>query len=127
MLGALRPTLLLSLYSPFIAVFFLLNGVPRVDTCPISPSFQLLGVVVRTEKYSCVRHKALIAIMAIFPLNTFVVIFCFSTFPAPWDNRECHYWWQVTSFIIGYIVSRRALLVAEEGLFLSVTEEGFFP
>ena len=126
-LGGLCPTLLLSLYSPFIAVFFLLNGVSRVDTCPISPSFQLLGVVVRTEKYGRVRHKALNAIMAAFPLNTFIVPFCFSTFPASWDGRECHYRWQVTSSILGYTVPRWALLVAEEGLFLPAIEEGFFP
>ena len=126
-LGGLRPTLSVSFYSPFIVVFFLLNGVHRVGTCPISPSLQLLGVVVRTKKYGCVRHKALNAIMAAFPLNTFVVLFCFSTFPTPWDNRECHYWWQVTSFILGYTVPMRAFPVAEEGLFLPATEEGFFP
>uniref|UniRef100_A0A7N2M950 Uncharacterized protein n=1 Tax=Quercus lobata TaxID=97700 RepID=A0A7N2M950_QUELO len=84
-----------SLYSLFIVVFFLLNEVPRVGTCPISPSLQLLGVVVRTKKYGRVMHKALNAIMATFPLNTFVVLFCFNTFPAPRDDRECHYRWQV--------------------------------
>ena len=82
-LGGLRLTLSVSLYSPFIVVFFLLNGVPRVGTCPISPSLQLLGVVVRIEKYGRVRYKALNAIIAAFPLNTFIVLFCFSTFPAP--------------------------------------------
>ena len=126
-LGGLRPALLLSLYSPFIAVFFLLNGVPRVGICPISHSLQLLGVVVRTEKYGRVRHKELNAIMIAFPLNTFVVLFCFSTFPVPWDDRECHYRWQVTSSILDYTVPRRALPVAEEGLFLPATEERFFP
>ena len=126
-LGGLRPASSASLYSPFIVVFFLLNGVPRVGTCPISPSLQLLGVVVRTEKYGRVRHKALNAIMAAFPLNTLVVLFCFSTFPAPWDDRECHYRWQVTFSILGYTVSRRALPVTKEGLFLPVTDEGFFP
>ena len=125
-LGGLHPALLFSLYSPFIAVFFLLNGVLKVGTCLISPSLQLLGVVVRTEKYGRVRHKALNAIMAAFPLNTFVVLFCFSTFPAPWLDRECHYRWQVTSSILGYTVLRKALLVVEEGLFLPATEEGFF-
>ena len=125
-LGGLRPALLFSLYSPFIAVFFLLNGVLKVGTCLISPSLQLLGVVVRTEKYSRVKHKALNAIMAAFPLNTFVVLFCFSTFPALWLDRECHYRWQVTSSILGYTVLRRALLVVEDGLFLPATEEGFF-
>ena len=82
-LGALRPTLSVSLYSLFIVVFFLLNGAPRVGTCPISPSLQLLGVVVRTEKYGRVRRMALNAIMTAFPLNTFVVLSCFSTLPAP--------------------------------------------
>ena len=55
------------LTSLFIVVFLHLNGVPRVGTCPISPYLQLLGVVVRTEKYGCVRHKALKAIKAAFP------------------------------------------------------------
>ena len=90
-LGGLHPALLLSLYSPFIAIFFLLNEVSRVGTCLVSPSLQLLGVVVKTEKYGRVRHKTLNAIMATFPLNTFVVLFYFSSFPAPWDDRECHY------------------------------------
>ena len=90
-LGALRPALSVSLYSLFIVVFFLLNGVPRVGICPISPSFQLLGVVVRTEKYGHVRHRVLNAIMTVFPLDTFVDIFYFSTFSAPWGDRECHY------------------------------------
>ena len=91
-----------SLFSLFIVDFFLLNGVPKVGTCPISPSLQLLGVVVRTEKYGRVKHKALNVIMVVFPLDTFVVIFCFNTFPAPWDDSECHYQWQVASFILGY-------------------------
>ena len=114
-LGGLRPASSASLDSPFIVVFFLLNGIPRVGTCLISPSFQLLGVVERTEKYGRVRHKALNAIMAAFPLDTFVVLFCFSTFSAPWGDRECHYQWQVTSFILDYTVPRRILPMAEEG------------
>ena len=93
-------------HPPFIVVFFLLNGVSRVGTCPISSSLQLLGVVVRTEKYGRVRHKALNAIMVAFPLNTFIVLFCFSSFPAPWDYRECHYRWQVASSILGFTVPR---------------------
>ena len=73
------PRPLVSLYSLFIVVSFLLNGVPRAGTCPISPFLQLLGVVVRTEKYDRVRHKALNAIIAAFPLGTSVfsvVLFC---------------------------------------------------
>ena len=83
-----------SLYSLFIVVSFLLNEVPRVGTCPISPSLQLLGVVVRTEKYSRVRHKALNVVMAAFPLHTSVfsvVLFYFSALPALWKYLECHY------------------------------------
>ena len=94
MLGGLRPALSVSLYSLFIVVFFLLKGIPRVGTCPISPSLELLGVVVKVEKHGYVRHKALNVIMVAFPLDTSifsVVLFCFSTFPTPWDNRECHY------------------------------------
>ena len=66
-----------SLYSPFIVILFLLNGVSRVGTYPISPSLQLLEVVVRTEEYGRVRHKALNAIMAAFPLDAsiFSVVF----------------------------------------------------
>ena len=130
-LGGLRPTLSVSLYSIFIVVFLLLNGVPRVSTCPISPSHQLLGVVVKIEEYGRVRHRALNAIMAAFPLNTLVVLFCFSTFPAPWDDRECHYRWQVTSSILGYTVPRKC---AEEGsprgrgrAFPPRDREGIFP
>ena len=37
-MGGLRPPLSISLYSLFIVVFFLLNGVLGVGTCPISPS-----------------------------------------------------------------------------------------
>ena len=72
-----------SFYSLFIVISFLLNGALRVGTCPISPSFQLLGVIVRTEGYGRVRHKALNEIMAAFPFNTFIVLFYFNTFPAP--------------------------------------------
>ena len=61
-----------SLYSPFIVILFLLNGVPKVGTCPISSSLQLLRVVVRTKEYGRVRYKALNAIMAVFPLDAFV-------------------------------------------------------
>ena len=92
-LGGLRPALSISLYSLFIVVSFLLNGAPRIGTCPISPSFQLLGVVVRIEKYGCVRQKVLNAVMAAFPLDTSVfsvVLLCFSAFPALWNDLECH-------------------------------------
>ena len=104
--GVFAPPFAVFLYSLFIADFFLLNGVPRVGTCPINPSLQLLGVVVRTGKYDRVRHKALNAIMATYPLDTSlfsVILFCLNTFPAPWDDMECHYQWQVASFILGYI------------------------
>ena len=78
-LGGFHPQHPVSLYSLFMVVSFPLNGVPRVGTCPISPFLQLLGVVVRTEKYGRVKHKALNAIMAAFPLGTSifsVVLFC---------------------------------------------------
>ena len=104
--GSPRPASFVSFYFLFIVVSFLLNGVPRVGTCPISHSLQLLGVVVRTEKYGRVRHKALNAIMTAFPLDTSVfsvVLFCFSVFPTLWNDMECHYQWQVASFILDYI------------------------
>ena len=92
--GISAPILSISLYSLFIVVFFLLNGVPRVGTCPVSPFLKLLGVIVRTEKYGRVRHKALNTIMAAFPLDTSVfsvVLFCFSVFLALWNDMERHY------------------------------------
>ena len=106
MLGGLSPAPSVSLYSFFIVVSFLLNGVPGVGAYPISFSLQLLGVVVRTEKYGRVRRKALNAIMIVFPLDTFVfsvVLFCFSAFPALWNDMECYYRWQVASLILDYI------------------------
>ena len=98
--------LFVSLRSLFIVVSFLLDEVPKVGTCPISHSLQLLGVVAKTEKYGYVRHKALNAIMATFPLEISlfsVVLVCFSTLPVPWNDLECHYQWQVVSVILGYI------------------------
>ena len=62
-----RPRPSVSLHSLFIVVSFLLNGVPRVGTCPISPPLQLLGVVVKAEKHVYVKHKALNEIMTTFP------------------------------------------------------------
>ena len=128
-LGGLRPASSTSLYSPFIIVSFLLDGVPKVGTCPISPSLQLLGVVVRTEKYGHVRHKALNAIMAAFPLDTSVfsiVLFCFSTFPAPWDDMKCHCQWQVASFILGYIHAEEDSPHGRGGAFPSHDRWGVF-
>ena len=92
--GVLAPILSISLYSLFIVVSFLLNGVFGAGTCPISPSLQLLGVVVRIEKYGHIKLMALNAIMAAFPLDTSVfsiVLFCFNAFPALWNDMECHY------------------------------------
>ena len=74
-LGGLRPASSTSLYFPFIIVSFLLDGVPKVGTCPIRPSLQLLGVVVRTGKYGHVRHKIMNAIMAAFGPRSAVVLF----------------------------------------------------
>ena len=106
-LGGSSPPLSVSLYSLFIVDFFLLNWIPRVGACLIRPSLQLLGVlVVRTGKYGHVRHKAMNAIMTAFSLDTSlfsVVIFCYNIFPAPWYDIECHYQWQVVSFILSYI------------------------
>ena len=66
-LGGLSPQLSVSFPSLFIIVSFILNGVLWVSTCPISPSLQLLGVVVKAEEHGYVRHKAPNAIMAAFP------------------------------------------------------------
>ena len=104
--GGSQPRLSVSFPSLFIVIFLLLNGVPWVGTCPISPPLQLLGVVVKAEKHGYVRHKALNAVMAAFPSNISIfstVPFCFSTFPVPWNDLECHYQWQVVSFILSYI------------------------
>ena len=74
------PPLFVSLYSPFIVIFLHLSGVPRAGTCPIRPYLQLLGVVVRTEKYDCVRHKALNTIKDAFPCTLSFYLSSFSTF-----------------------------------------------
>ena len=96
-MGGLRPPpLSVSLYSLFTVISFPLKGVPRVGTCPISHSLQLLGVVVKTEKHGYVRHKALNAVMSVFlsDISIFSTVpFCFSTFPVPWNDLECYYQW----------------------------------
>ena len=128
--GGLHPAPSVSLYSFFIVVSFLLNGVPGVGVCPISPSLQLLGVVVRTEKYGRVRHKTLNAIMTAFPLDTSVfsiVLFCFSVFPALWNDMECHYQWQVASLILGYIHAEEDSPHGRGGVFPSHDRGGIFP
>ena len=93
-LGGFQPSLSVSLPSLFIVVSFFLNEVLKVGTYPISSFLQLLGVVVKAEKYGYVRHKALNAIMTAFPSDIsilFVVIFCFNTCLVPWYDLECHY------------------------------------
>ena len=77
---SIPPPPFVSLYSPFIVVFLLLTGVPRAGTCSIRPYLQLLGVVVRTEKYGCVTHKALNTIKAAFPSTLSFYLLFFSTF-----------------------------------------------
>ena len=72
------PRLFVSLFPLFIVVSFFLNGVPKVGTCPINLSLQLLGVVVRTEKYGFIKHKALNAIVTAFPLDVSVFSIIFS-------------------------------------------------
>ena len=54
--------------------------------------------------------------MVAFPLDAFVfsiVFFYFSAFPALWNDMECHYWWYVAPFTLGYIH-------AKEGFFLGL-------
>ena len=105
---------------PFYSSFLPLNGVPKVGTCPINPSLQLLEVVVKAEKYDCVRLRALNTIMATFPLNASVfpiVFFCFSIFPVPRDDLECHYQWQIVFIILGYIHAEEDSPHAREGVF----------
>ena len=85
---------LLSCFSllPFIVVSSFFNRIPRVGTCPISFSLQLLGVDVGTEKYGFVRHEALNTIVTAFPLDVFLLSVVFSyfiAFPILWDNMEC--------------------------------------
>ena len=118
--GGSQPRPFVSFPSLFIVISFLLNGVPGVSVCFISPSLQLLGVVVRTKKYGRVRHKALNAIMTVFPLDTSVfsvVLFCFSAFPALWNDIECYYRWQVTSLILGYIHAEKDFPHGRGGIF----------
>ena len=69
-----------------------MNWVHSADTCPISPSSKLLGVVVKAEKYGYVRYKALNAIIVAFPLDISIfpiVLFYFCTFHVPWSDPEC--------------------------------------
>ena len=65
--------------------------------------------------------------MTAFPLDTFVVIFCFSTFPAPWDDRECHYQWQVAFFILGYTRAKEGSPHGQGGAFPPHDRGGIFP
>ena len=117
------PPPLVSLFSLFIVDFFLLNGVPMVGTCPIRPSLQSLGVVVRTGKYGHVRHKAIDAIMTSFSLDTSlfsIVLFYFITF-----LLRGTIWSVTTSGKLPFLSSaismpRRILLMAEEGSFLGL-------
>ena len=67
---------------PFIIVSSILNRIPRVGTCPINFSFQLLGVVVGIEKYGSVRHEALNTIVTAFPLDVLLLSVVFSYFIA---------------------------------------------
>ena len=104
---------------PFIVVSFFLNRVPKVGTCPISLSLQLLGVVVSTEKYDSVRHEALNTIVTAFPLDVFilsVVFSCFIAFPILWNNMECCHWSHAASFTFGHIHPKR-ILHGEGGIF----------
>ena len=78
--GSMSPPPFDSLCFPFIVAFLLLIGVPRAGTCPIRPYLQLLGVVVRTGKYGCVKHKALNTIRAVFPCTLSFCLLFFSTF-----------------------------------------------
>ena len=96
----------------FIVVSFFLNRVPKVGTCPISLSLQLLGVVVSTEKYKSVRHEALNTIVTAFPLDVFILSVVFSyfiAFPILWNNIECCHWSHTASFILGHVHPRRIL------------------
>ena len=84
--GGSQPRPSVSLPSLFIVVSSFLNGVHWVGTCPISLFLQLLEVIVKAEKYGCVRHKALSAVMEAFPSNISIfsaVLFYFSIFPVP--------------------------------------------
>ena len=110
---------LVPLYSPFIVVFLLLTGVPRVGTFPIRPYLQLLGMVVRTEKYRCVRHKALSTIEVAFLCTHSFYLSSFSTFVL---FLPCGTVW---SFAVdGLYLFCPRLYPSEEDF--SVAKEGFF-
>ena len=110
----------LFLFTPlFIIVFFLLNGVLRVGTCPIHPYLQLLGVVVRTEKYGCVRHKALNTIKAAFPYTLSLYVLSFSAFVL---SLPCGTIWSIATggllpLLPSAISIRGGFSLAEEGSF----------
>ena len=67
--------------------------------------------------------------MAVFPLDTSVfsvVLFYFSASLALWNDMECHYQWQVASFILGYIHAEEDSPYGRGEAFLPMTEDGFF-
>ena len=110
---------LLFLFTPlFIVVFLPLTGVPRVGTCPIRPYLQLLGVVVRTEKYGCVRHKALNTIKAAFLCTLPFYLSSLSTFVL---SLPCGTVW---SFAIDGPLPLLPSAISIRGGF-SMAEEGF--
>ena len=87
------------------------------------------GVVVKAEKHGYDRYKALNAIMAAFPLEISIfsaVPFCFSIFPILWNDLECHYQWQVVSFILGYIHAEEDCPHRQGGVFPPYGRGGVF-
>ena len=121
-LGVSAP-LSVSLHSLFIVVSFLLNGVPRVGICPISPPLQLLGVVVKAKKYGYVRHKALNEIMELFPLTFPFSLLSF--FALVLFLFRGMIWSVITSGRLPPLSSatsmqRRVLPMADEGFFLGL-------
>ena len=113
------PPFFVSLYSPFIVVFLLLTGVPRVGTFPIRPYLQLLRVVVRTGEYGCVRHKALNTIKAAFPCTLLFYLSFFSTFVLSLPRET------IWNFAIHGLLLLLPSAISIRGGF-SMAEEGFF-
>ena len=103
----------------FYSRFSLLTGVPKVGTCPIRPYLQLLGMVVRTKKYGCVRHKTLSTIKVAFPCTHSFYLSSFSTFVL---FLPCGTVW---SFAVDglYLFCPRLYPFEED---FSVVKEGFF-
>ena len=105
---------------PFYSRFSPPDRGPQVGTYPIRPYLQLSGMVVRTEKYGCVWHKALSTIKVAFPCMHSFYLSSFSTFVL---SLPCGTVWSLT--IDGLLPLLPSALSIRGGFFCS--RGGVFP